>query len=872
MTELNFHQLQKDNEEHYKLLLTLMLTYNKELEEHTLSCSKTTETVFELTRGMLNMQGPFDRHLELCYLGDDLIGFFYSKVDHEGHKGFIKPGYGYIMEFYVLPQFRRYGFGKSMFARLQTLFASHGTKRMYLTPGSAAGISFWEALGFISTGEVSPHNRLLIFEKDVFEIIEVLEKEAKSEICKQILIALSLWFNIPQAVNDYINQVQEMPFYACFLGRRAVGFIAIKQHNSDTAEVYVMGVLSEYHRQGLGTRLINEAVKLGVNTNRKFLTVKTLAEFHLDESYANTRKFYRALGFMPLEINTEIWGKTSSCLLMVKPLANLYTIKISSNLTQELIRKVADFKWHSTEPKMLNIIREVLYDTKRKSDCFNVIAFNRQEEVIGILFCVQNQRNPKLWYYGDLLVAPRYRHLKIATQMVNTAIEKIADMGGEVIHTYVEQSNIASINLQQSLGFIQRPFEKFDELLNDGQIMFERNIQKEAYNVIPATANEALFAAMLYEDNRDAIHGKDISLKEWQEALAGNKDEENFLICQGAICYAWIQINDLSNKDTAWISKLVVDNKKLRQGIGSWAVSFAEDYIKSKGFNKVAVHTTVDNTIAQNFYRKCGYTLTKDHDIVTDDGVKRSGFTFEKIISPQITAYALNSLQDRINYKGPLARDVSYLEPASGEICRIIYSCGKTVISVRENLSNKLKTYLDTIQLYLEIQKPDFYKKLLQALDLNATAYTLEPMDELIENKYYNCIHSLEFICNQQSIKPIQPKVSITEIKRGNKDFTLADNFGDTMYCILQGEKLASTSFYRPNHGKYEGTFSVEVVTKNEYRGQGYGKAVASAATAQICSQDGLALWVAQVENKASIRLARSIGYEFLGAEIIIKD
>lgn len=93
MTELNFHQLQKDNEEHYKLLLTLMLTYNKELEEHTLSCSKTTETVFELTRGMLNMQGPFDRHLELCYLGDDLIGFFYGKVDHEGHKGFIKPDY-----------------------------------------------------------------------------------------------------------------------------------------------------------------------------------------------------------------------------------------------------------------------------------------------------------------------------------------------------------------------------------------------------------------------------------------------------------------------------------------------------------------------------------------------------------------------------------------------------------------------------------------------------------------------------------------------------------------------------------------------------------------------------------------------------------
>lgn len=100
MKKLKFVKLQKDNEEHYNLLASLMIPYNKELDEH-----KGSETprdiILNVTRSMLNMQGPQDRHLELCYEGEYLIGFLYVKVDHEKHKGFIKPEYGYIMEFYL---------------------------------------------------------------------------------------------------------------------------------------------------------------------------------------------------------------------------------------------------------------------------------------------------------------------------------------------------------------------------------------------------------------------------------------------------------------------------------------------------------------------------------------------------------------------------------------------------------------------------------------------------------------------------------------------------------------------------------------------------------------------------------------------------
>jgi len=99
-----------------------------------------------------------------------LIGFLYGKVDHEGHRGFIKPEYGYVMEFYVKPDYRRKGYGRIMFRRLEQLFSGHGVKRMYLTTGTASGESFWQAAGFVPTGELSPENKMQIYEKDVATI------------------------------------------------------------------------------------------------------------------------------------------------------------------------------------------------------------------------------------------------------------------------------------------------------------------------------------------------------------------------------------------------------------------------------------------------------------------------------------------------------------------------------------------------------------------------------------------------------------------------------------------------------------------------------------------------------------------------------
>lgn len=109
-----------------------------------------------------------------------------------------------------------------------------------------------------------------------------------------------------------------MPFWAAFDEEKPVGFAALKIHNSYTSEVCVMGVLEEYHRQGVGSRLIGCCEVFCIDNGTEFLTVKTLDEAAKSESYAKTRRFYLAMGFRPLEVFPLHWDKANPCLLLAK--------------------------------------------------------------------------------------------------------------------------------------------------------------------------------------------------------------------------------------------------------------------------------------------------------------------------------------------------------------------------------------------------------------------------------------------------------------------------------------------------------------------------------------------------------------------------
>ena len=306
----------------------------------------------------------------------------------------------------------------------------------------------------------------------------------------------------------------------------------------------------------------------------------------------------------------------------------IITITISDYLTHNLVEKITAMQWHSTNAEWLNRVKESVYGDKYNSDCFTVIAENEHDEVIGRLYCIQSQEHPKRWYYGDLAVTPSYRRMNIATRMIKTAAQRVSDMGGDIICCYIEPTNTASLNLQKSLGFNKKPTLPFNLLIVDGDIMFELHIG-EQLNVIPATVDEARFVMKFYMQNCEVLHGKRIELDECKEILSrDDPDEQNFLVCKGAMPVAWLRVNGLNNKDMAWISMLAVCDKHQHQGIGSFAVRFAEDFVRLRGFKILGIHTTADNVVAQHCYKKLGYMITEEGECTTGDGVKRRGLTF----------------------------------------------------------------------------------------------------------------------------------------------------------------------------------------------------------------------------------------------------
>ena len=165
LEKLLFVRINKESESRYDSLCELVIPYMRELDSHYPDVEPAPEeAIRNYTKSMVNNQGSADRYLEICTLDGEPIGFYHAKVDHAEHKGYIKPGYGYVMEFYIVPRHRRKGFGALMFQRLCSLLATHGVRQIYLTTDPVSGKPFWERLGFVYKGEISPDNEQEIYE------------------------------------------------------------------------------------------------------------------------------------------------------------------------------------------------------------------------------------------------------------------------------------------------------------------------------------------------------------------------------------------------------------------------------------------------------------------------------------------------------------------------------------------------------------------------------------------------------------------------------------------------------------------------------------------------------------------------------------
>lgn len=142
------------------------------------------------------------------------------------------------------------------------------------------------------------------------------DEEAKEQISSKILLDLPEWFGIPESTEEYVKCSREMPFWADIEDEVARGFITLKETSQYTAEIYVIGVLKEFHREKIGINLFKAFYDYAKEHGYLYIQVKTVKEGCYAE-YDKTIAFYKRLGFKEFECFDTLWDEWNPCQIYI---------------------------------------------------------------------------------------------------------------------------------------------------------------------------------------------------------------------------------------------------------------------------------------------------------------------------------------------------------------------------------------------------------------------------------------------------------------------------------------------------------------------------------------------------------------------------
>ncbi len=140
---------------------------------------------------------------------------------------------------------------------------------------------------------------------------------------ERVLRTLPGWFGIEEALLQYVRDTDTYPTFVARDGERVVGFVTVREHFPQAWEVHCLAMDSGYRNKGIG-RALNEHVERWLaERGVRFLQVKTIAATSPNPEYAQTREFYAAIGYAPLEVFPLLWEPRLPVLQLVKALSPL---------------------------------------------------------------------------------------------------------------------------------------------------------------------------------------------------------------------------------------------------------------------------------------------------------------------------------------------------------------------------------------------------------------------------------------------------------------------------------------------------------------------------------------------------------------------
>ncbi len=153
------------------------------------------------------------------------------------------------------------------------------------------------------------------------EVYRITDRAAKEQTAREILEALTDWFEVPETREAYIRESREQVFFAAEQDERTTGFLCLKETGRSTVELAVMGVRKESHRQGAGKALVQAAKEYAAAAGYDFMQVKTV-QMGRYEDYDRTNRFYLDVGFRELEVLPAYWDEANPCQIYVMSLKN----------------------------------------------------------------------------------------------------------------------------------------------------------------------------------------------------------------------------------------------------------------------------------------------------------------------------------------------------------------------------------------------------------------------------------------------------------------------------------------------------------------------------------------------------------------------
>jgi GNAT superfamily N-acetyltransferase len=261
--------------------------------------------------------------------------------------------------------------------------------------------------------------------------IEKITAELAQKTCQSLTNNLPEYFGLPEANEHYIRGIKSCTNFVAKNNKKIIGLISIDFPYPHNANIYWMAVQKEYHRQGIGRKLIATACHFAQIQGAETITVETLSPSESEENYLKTNHFYQSIGFYPLfDLKPE--GYEWNMVYMVKKIENL-AINQSAVVIKEFeladIPQLVDAFQKVNWEKSASLF-ETYYQEQQKAERQIWLAFF-QDHIAGyVTLKWTSQYEPfaqkKIPEIMDLNVLPAFRKQGIGSALLKVAEEEAA--------------------------------------------------------------------------------------------------------------------------------------------------------------------------------------------------------------------------------------------------------------------------------------------------------------------------------------------------------------------------------------------------------------------------------------------------------------